>query len=138
MTKRPCKPTLGGKGKLGTAVSAPAFTPTAGRISLSLLLKILTEVSGCVTDYDKLPWTEGNIEASQKRMSPAEVVKAAQQLATERGFSLADYQAPRVSFTQTDQNWGVWFWENPPVHVGGYLFFIVDDKTGLAELLPSR
>lgn len=70
-------------------------------------------------------------------MTQEEVVAAAQGFATERGFSLSEYDRPRLGFTQSDQTWGVWFWGKQKIP-GNFLSINVDDKTGRAELIPSR
>jgi len=84
-----------------------------------------------------------DIKPEPTRMSQAEVVTVAQQFAGERGFRLSGYQRPRLSLYpgdkfQPEKVWSLWFWEKPPYHPGGYLLINVDDKTGRAELIPSR
>jgi hypothetical protein len=71
-------------------------------------------------------------------MSQAEVVAVGQEFVVERGFSLSDYQPPRLSFDQAEQSWSLWFWEKPPGRPGGYLQIEVDDRTRRAKLMPSR
>jgi len=104
---------------------------------LLILFAVLLGLSGCSTHSGKRAWVPGKIEPGATRMSQPEVVAAAQQFATQRGFSLSDYDRPRLSFTQADHTWGLWFWgrQNTP---GDYVLILVDDETGRAQLVPSR
>jgi hypothetical protein len=103
-----------------------------------LALMVLAGFCGCSTHPQQQTWVAGPIDSGAKRMSETEVVAVARELALERGFSLNDYQAPRLSFDPREQSWRLGFWEKPPGHPGGYLQIAVDDRTGRAELLPSR
>jgi hypothetical protein len=104
---------------------------------------VLGGLVGCATSPPPQAWVSDDIKPGPTRMSQSEVVTAAQQFATERGFRLSHYERPRLSLYLGDEFqpgkvWGLWFWENSPYHPGGYLLINVDDKTGRAELMPSR
>lgn len=99
---------------------------------------VVAGMSGGCTHPQKQGWLRGNIAPGPKRMSEPEVLAVAQHFATEQGFSVNDYERPRLSFSRESESWGLWFWEKPPYHPGGYLLIKVDDRTGRAELHPSR
>jgi hypothetical protein len=75
---------------------------------------VVIGLSGCSTHPQKQAWVAGHIDSGPKRMSQTEAVAVAREFALERGFSLSDYQAPRLSFDQAEQSWSLWFWEKPP------------------------
>ena len=102
------------------------------------LLVAVVGLSGCSIHPQEQAWVSGNIESGPKRMSQPEVVAVAQQFAVERGFSLSDYERPKLFFDQAEQLWSLWFWDKPPGRPGGYLQVEVDDRTGGANLIPSR
>jgi hypothetical protein len=103
-----------------------------------VILAVVVGLSGCSIHPQKQVWVSGNIESGPKRMSQIEVVAVAQEFAVEHGFSLSDYELPKLSFYQPEQSWSLWFWEKPRGHPGGYFQIEVDDGTGRAELIPSR
>ena len=92
-------------------------------------LFILVLLCGCV---HKMPMTA--------RLTKEQALGIATDFARGHGKHLEEYQLPRVTFDalQKQWEWSVLWHRNPSAPPGGYLWILVDDKTGNAELIPSQ
>ena len=73
-------------------------------------------------------------------MSQAGAIAAANRAATEAGYKLSDYGAPKAhyEFTRKDKTWTVFYVLKPPTPPGGHFQIWVEDKTGKTQVMRGE
>ena len=101
-----------------------------------ILLSLL--IAGC-SQPAPVELTAADPTPAGARLSPAEVIRIAGDVAVKDGRDLADYHAPRPVYQQlhADEPWTV-FYDGKVPTPGNHFLVDVDDRTRTARLMPGE
>jgi len=72
------------------------------------------------------------------KMTQSQAIKVAKRTAETKKYRLADYLEPEIEFDSKEKKWTVFFNHKPPGYPGSHFLVWVNDKTGIATLMPGE